>query len=157
MTESNNGISFQLEGVRLFEFNKDEDKFDGNLNSVSLSFNPKYSAISLDDNSILCSIVVDFFQNETNFMNIDAGCVFRIKEDSWDTMIEKENNLIRIPIDFAYNMLSLTIGTIRGILFSNTTGTKFERMPLPAISIDGFLDNDVEIRIVESIDNDNNS
>jgi hypothetical protein len=107
----------------------------------------------LDDKNRMVEARVLFrFEEEPGmfFLIIEAACHFEVKEETWNSLLRKDEKKIILPCGFAQHLLVLTIGTVRGILHAKTEGTAFNQYVLPTINVAEMLKEDVKFRIGES-------
>lgn len=100
----------------------------------------------VDDTKQMAACFASFaFEVEKKpFLKVEAGCHFKILEESWKTMCDSENNSLKMPKGFLTHLAVLTVGTVRGILHSKTEGTDFNKFHLPTINIAEMIKEDAE-------------
>ena len=94
-------------------------------------------------NHVLGSLVnIAFEQSKRIFLKIDVSCHFNIEIKSWNKFINKKESIMTIPKGFLAHMATITVGTSRGILFSKTDGTIFNKFIIPTINIAEMITKD---------------
>jgi hypothetical protein len=92
--------------------------------------------VNIDQNLIVIKpIVAIFIEEEQSILaNLSANLVFEI-EDLASFAIEKE---VKLPSDIVIAMNSISISTLRGIMFSTLKGTYLHNAILPVIDPKSF-------------------
>ena len=98
---------------------------------IELGFNVKYS---MDMRRIGVSPLLTLkSENDDKLLILELFCEFEVHPDDWQGMIT-DNRLI-INKDFLGNLISQSIGTLRGVLYCKTEGTSYSNFVLPSVSI----------------------
>ena len=98
---------------------------------IELGFNVKYS---MDMRRIGVSPLLTLMsENDDKLLILELFCEFEVHPDDWQGMIT-DNRLI-INKDFLGNLISQSIGTLRGVLYCKTEGTSYSNFVLPSVSI----------------------
>lgn len=84
------------------------------------------------------------------FLLLEVACHFQIEEESWNAFIDKENNHIVLPKDFAAHLLMITVGTARGVLHSKTENSSYNEFFIPLLNVAKLINSD----IIENINDD---
>lgn len=124
-------IQFQINGIKTEEFAIIEEAFDEQNKETHYSLETRLGIPQAE--VIVCSIGFKFIQNNIPFLKVRASCFFEIKKESWDSIIDKENNKVVLPTHFTDHLVVLTLGTLRGVLHAKTEGTKFNRFFIPYV------------------------
>ena len=97
--------------------------------------------VSIDKESrkitIILSVRMNLINNDSIVANISVGCTFKIINFQ-EIIIEKEGTLT-IPDAILETLNILTIGTTRGIMFSEFRGTWLHNTILPVIDPKSFI------------------
>lgn len=98
---------------------------------IELGFNVKYS---MEMHRIGVSPLLTLkSENDDKLLILELFCEFEVHPDDWQGMIT-DNRLI-INKDFLGNLISQSIGTLRGVLYCKTEGTSYSNFVLPSVSI----------------------
>lgn len=137
MGEQNN-ISFRLKNIELIQSNlsavnvsiTSETLFKFNINIEHL--------VNLNENAIAIKPIVEIFMGEQNNKTIlgglSANLIFEF-ENLPNFVIENE---VKLPTDIINSINSISISTVRGIMFSTFKGTYLHNAFLPIIDPKSF-------------------
>lgn len=110
---------------------------------IELGFNVKYS---MDMRRIGVSPLLTLkSENDDKLLILELFCEFEVHPDDWQGMIT-DNRLI-INKDFLGNLISQSIGTLRGVLYCKTEGTSYSNFVLPSVSISELVNTDAEFKL----------
>lgn len=84
-----------------------------------------------------------FEYKEKPFLILESSSQFKIKDETWESLTDKENATIVFPRNFIIHLILLSIGTARGILHAKTENSVFSPLVLPTINADKIIDGDV--------------
>lgn len=100
-----------------------------------------------DIESKTIAVAVEFLLQKDNIPLLKQGitCYFQIEEKSFNEKLKQETRLV-LPCAFGKHLATITTGTLRGVLFSNTKGTDFDRFIIGLINIDNMFDEDIVIQ-----------
>jgi hypothetical protein len=133
------GIGFRLKGIITDQFATFSEHLDINQEAqVAHSFQ---FLLSPELQQVGVSASFDFKQHSSVVMKIAVSCHFGIENDAWHSFIEGNN--VRLPLDFATNLFSITAGTTRGVLSSKTEHTPFSKFILPLLDVRNIITSDV--------------
>jgi len=134
-------INFALQKITTEQFAVIEEDFE-DKGDIRIGINLRFAA---DKNLNIISVFSSFiFELEQKpFIIIEAGCHFKIKEESWLQMYVNEENKLEVHKDFITHLAMLTIGTTRGILHSKTENTCFNKYIVPTIDVTELVKDDV--------------
>ena len=99
---------------------------------------------AVEDRVVAASINYQLLKEEQPFIHIKITCYFEIEAKAFKEKVHNENNL-ELPKEFARHLVNITVGTARGILFSNTKNTPFSEYPMRLINLKRILKEDVYI------------
>ncbi len=143
--ENSRPLKFRLFRITTDQFAVLPDVFNKNKKNINISIGLKFGLDS--QRRIIASFVkVEFEQNQRVFIVLEVGHHYEIEIKSFDELNKIENKII-IPKDMAMHLVSLTIGTLRGVLHCKTENTEFEDLILPTINITELIKGDVELDI----------
>lgn len=100
----------------------------------------------VEDRIVAASINYQLLKDEQPFIHIKVACYFEIEAKAFKEKLHKENRL-ELPKEFAQHLVNITVGTARGILFSNTQNTPFNKYPMRLINLKRILKEDVRIEL----------
>jgi len=138
---NNPNIGFSLFKINTEQFAIIEDGFN-DKGQIQLGTNLRYAA---DETNKIIAVFSSFaFESDQKpFLIIEASCHFRITEESWSLLLNKDLNLLEVPKGFITHLALLTVGTTRGILHSKTDGSCFNKYILPTINLIDIIKDDV--------------
>lgn len=136
MMENNKAISFQIKGIELLDvqINHSEEPLKTQITfqfDISLEHR-----INANDKLIIliCSINVNDEENSAKLGFLRASCIFEVNNIA-DFMVNKQ---INFPDTILNTLNSITISTVRGIMFSQFKGTFLHNAHLPVINPQSF-------------------
>lgn len=143
MTNKEVPISFSLVGIRTLEFAIIEEAYKHRTKDKGLSIR---GGFGLDDKNNIVTIV-DFAiqQDEVPFIKLKVACLYKLSEESYIGLFNKENRNIILPKNFATHLIALTLGTSRGILFEKLDNTEFRDFIIPTMDISKIVNEDISI------------
>lgn len=86
-----------------------------------------------------------FEQEDKPFIIIAVGCHFKIKEDSWSQF--RNGDKLVIERGFMLHLLSITVGSTRGVLHTKTENSRFNQYLLPTINLTDAVKEDFTVDI----------
>jgi hypothetical protein len=126
-------VKFQIKGIELLDVNVEYPKVQ--LKGVVVfKFNINVEIKFVNENSFVIAIVsVDILDNETadKFGFIKASCIFGV--ENFNSFLNSETNKVEFPKQFLTIVNSISISTIRGLMFSQFRGTFLHGALLPII------------------------
>lgn len=90
-----------------------------------------------------CNVKFEFISNELPFIVFNTLCDFEIEPDSWNSFIDAELKIIKLPASMVTHIAVLTVGTARGILHCKTENTKYNKYFLPTINVSESIKDDI--------------
>lgn len=90
---------------------------------------------NLDNRQIGVSIIFKFLENKIPFLQLETTCHFEIQKDSWDSFPKDSNDNILINKDFIAHLISIQIGSSRGILYAKTENTPNSKYLIPLVNV----------------------
>lgn len=125
-------ISFSLQKISIIQYALIFEPKESEL--IEFSFLAKVGH-NRDNRIIAITAEFKFSQDQNIFIQLETMCQFEISEESWKTLPRDSNDNIIIEKGFIAHCTSLIIGTSRGILYSKTEGTPFNKYLIPLINI----------------------
>lgn len=138
-------VGFKLQSLKTEEF----ATFQENYSEKGLTkFNTEIEfRISNELKQIGVYVTFTFVQKNKTFLKIKVSSHFGIDPKSW--IIFCKDSKIFFPKEFVSHLAMLTIGSARGILFSKTEDTIFNKFLLPTINVTELVNEDVEFILMK--------
>lgn len=137
-------ISFKLAKIEEDQFSVFEENLDPEASvqeKTGIGFGGE-----VEDHIIAASIDYQLLKEKQPFIHTKIICYFEIEPKAFKKKLHKEGN-IELPKAFAQHLANITIGTARGILFSNTKDTPFSEYPMRLINLKRIIQEDIEIEL----------
>ena len=135
----NKPISFQLKGIELLDFCFNHPKKQIPAQMV-FNFDIKLEhKITADSNfiAVVVTININNDQRDIKFGSIMVSCIFEIPE--LKEYIDPKNNAPKLPEEFLTTINSISISTIRWVMFSQFRGTFLQNAILPVVDPKSFV------------------
>ena len=132
-------VKFQIKAIDLLDLNVEHPKAQLQR-AVTFKFNINVEIKIVNENNLVIAIVsVEILDNETadKFAFIKASNIFWI--ENFSSFLNSETNKVDFPKQFLTIVNSISISTVRGIMFSQFRGTFLHGAILPIID-PTFLD-----------------
>lgn len=142
-----NIIKFALRKITTLQF-ATVDSVQVQLDTINLNYGFGFG-LNEENKIVGCSVKFEFFSNSNLFIVINVLCDFAIEPESWESFIDKEKNVMVLPISIATHLATLTVGTARGILHAKTENTDFNKYFIPTINVTDSLKEDVVIPLLK--------
>ena len=126
-------IKFQIKGIELLDLNVVYPKIPLNR-EVIFKFNINVEIKIDNDNSLIMAIVsVDILDNENvdKYGSVKVNCVYGVENLS--SFINPETNKADLPNQFVTSINSISISTVRGVMYNQFRGTFLHGALLPII------------------------
>jgi hypothetical protein len=135
----NKPVSFQLKGIELLDFcfNHPKQRIPAQM---VFNFEVKIEhKIPTDSNFIAVVVTLQIYngQREIKLGSIIVSCVFEIPE--LKEYIDPKNNTPKLPDEFLTTINSISISTVRGVMFSQFRGTFLHNAILPVVDPKSFV------------------
>ncbi|MBU3681700.1 MAG: hypothetical protein FGM16_07155 [Flavobacterium sp.] len=134
--EQEKNISFRLKNIEFLESSIIGIDYTISTNTI-FKFNINIEhLVNIDENWIAIKPNVEIFTEESNIIlgKISSSLIFEF-ENLANYIVEKE---VKLPSDIIIAMNSISISTIRGIMFSTFKGTYLHNAFLPVIDPKAF-------------------
>ncbi len=142
-TKSEPQITFQLKSIELLDF-----KLDQPVQPLSAQTTFHYNInleqrIDPDKKWVIVVTSVDTIHEDSKAClgSLKASCVFEIA--NFDDFRSKKTQQISLPDNLAVMLNSISISTIRGVMFSQFKGTFLQNAILPIIDSNSFEKKDI--------------
>jgi hypothetical protein len=135
----NKPVSFQLKGIELLDFCFNHPKQQIPAQMV-FNFEIKIEHKILTDNNFIAVVVtieINNGQRESKLGSIMVSCIFEIPE--LKEYIDPKNNTPELPEEFLTTINSISISTVRGVMFSQFGGTFLHNAILPVVDPKSFV------------------
>lgn len=132
------GIKYKFKNIEEKQFAcfpdnfKEESDTNGN---AKLEF-----SANIERSEVKCRCKVELKQEDTLLLVTEIECTFALTKDSWEDI---GNNQYKLPVDFMRHLVSLVIGTERGIIFAKTENTPLRKIILPSINLKSIVKDDL--------------
>ena len=131
-------LSFQLKAIDLLSFglNPPSKPFGS---EVTFAFNINIEhRLNLENNIIIviCSIEILEESERISIGNLTASFNYELKD--LDEIIDEETKNVAFPDEFIYTLNSISLSTVRGIMYSNFKGTFLHNAYLPVLDPKGI-------------------
>lgn len=85
-----------------------------------------------------------FLNKGVLFMVVEGGCIFKILEESWASMLDRNGSTLNASHGFLAHLTMLAVGTTRGILHAKTENTPFNQFLIPTINVAQMVKEDIK-------------
>ncbi len=134
-------IAFKIEGIELLEYSlnspltalpdKLEYKFDlGIEQKISLPAKRVF---------VVCSITVSCDHNPDRLAHAKISCIYEVPE--LESFLDKSSNDLILPDNLAITLISVSLSTCRGVMFTLFRGTFLHNAVLPLVDPQTFIKN----------------
>lgn len=128
---NNQPIAFALLGMSTDQFAtiSDPTTDEGGLeisSAIKTDYKERYVGIGL---------LIKFTSGGDVFLQIESSTHFEIAEESWMLLSADNSQDVTLPKDFLSHLMTIAVGTTRGILHGKTDGTAFNKYFLPLIDV----------------------
>lgn len=132
-------ISFQIKGIELLDFCFNHPK---ELIPVQMVFNfdIKLEHKILTDNNLIAVVVTIDIRNDQKadkLGSIMVSCIFEVPE--LKNYTDKKSNTPNLPEVFLTTINSISLSTVRGVMFSQFRGTFLHNAILPVVDPKSFV------------------
>ena len=136
----NKPVSFQLKGIELLDFCFNHPK---ELIPAQIVFNFEIKIehkILADNNFVAVVVSIDIYNDQRRDIKLGSimvSCIFEIPE--LKDYIDPKNNAPMLPEEFLITINSISISTVRGVMFSQFRGTFLHSAILPVVDPKSFV------------------
>lgn len=102
--------------------------------------------VDIERNVIAVAVDFIFQKEEKPVLKQSVTCYFEISSDDFVAHLRKGKEVV-LPCWFGKHLAMLTTGTARGVLFSNTKNTPFNKYLIGLINVDKMFNEDIHIAI----------
>jgi hypothetical protein len=133
-------VSFQLKGIELLDFCFNHPK---ELIPAQMVFNFEIKIehkILADNNFIAVVVSIDIYNDQRRDIKLGSimvSCIFEIPQ--LKEYIDPKNKVPKLPEDFLTTINSISISTVRGVMFSQFRGTFLHNAILPVVDPKSFV------------------
>lgn len=118
-----------------------------NGKQINLSAGYRFG-LDAEEKSVAVFALFKLEQEQNPFLIIEVGCHFKISEKSWNSFLNKEKGKIIVDKGFVLHLLTVTIGTARGVLHAKTEGNMFNQFFLPTLNVTEVIKQDIEFDMI---------
>lgn len=138
-------LSFQIKGIELLDIKLNHPKEplpDPMLFQYKIGVEHK---ISIENRLVIVITTIDIIHEdqETRLASLRASCIFEIA--NFEDFLNLETQQVSIPDLIVVTLNSVSLSTIRGIMFSQFKGTFLHNAILPVIDPKSFIQNNVDL------------
>lgn len=144
-------IKFRLQEIDTLQFALLPEAYDSKAEKFQYSFGINFTFPDFKKRIVCCSTLVKYNGEVSPFLVLEVAVYFEVEENSWSSLLDMESKQIKLPKPTALHMMTLLIGTARGILHSETKNTVFNRLILPTINLNDLIDGEVVHSFSESV------
>lgn len=130
-------IIFRIEDINVTKF--DLIHFDLPPNSPDIDYQYAIKSLSKIDpeskNISIINFVEVYLDKEQTKKIIDFETEIKYSIKNFEEISTKQENVVQIPEVVVKTFLSVSISTVRGILYSRTVDTEYKKVYLPVIDI----------------------
>ncbi len=128
-------VKYALTGVNTEQFAKIfVPEKDDNINlNISININSDYK-----NGAIAITPSISFIESDKTFLIIECTCHFKIDPSDWSKISNTGKSDAIVSKNIIMNMISIALGTSRGVLHSKTENTDYNKYFLPLIDISEF-------------------
>lgn len=136
-------IKFRLQKIETRQFAILPESYDSKAEKFQFSFGINFSFPDLQNRLVCCSCLIKYMGEVSPFLVLEVAIYYEVEENSWNQMLDMDHKKVRLPNSTANHMMSLLVGTARGVLHSETENTEFNRHVLPTINLSSLINGDV--------------
>lgn len=102
----------------------------------------------VDIDQQVIGVTMDFMlcKQKSPLLKQTLSCYFKIEPQDFEKQLNKGNSIV-LPCGFGKHLAMITVGTTRGVLFSNTSNTAFNQFILGLINVDKMFEEDIVIKL----------
>ena len=137
-------LSFQMKGIELLDVKLNNPKQPLPA-QTTFHFNISLEhKISHENKLVIVITTVNIIHedNETRLGSLQASCIFEIA--NFDDFLIEGSQQVSIPDTILVTLNSVSISTVRGIMFSQFKGTFLHKAILPVVDPKAFVKNNAE-------------
>lgn len=132
-------VSFQIKGIELLDFCFNHPK---KLISAQMVFNfdIKIEHKILAENNVIAVVITIDMHNDQKEMKLGSlmvSCIFEIPD--LKEFIDAKSNMPELPENFLTIINSISLSTVRGVMFSQFRGTYLHSAILPVVDPKSFV------------------
>ncbi|MHA6697370.1 hypothetical protein [Chryseobacterium sp. A301] len=137
-------IDFQLIKIENPEFAILEPSYD-DVKRIKVNTALRFS-ISDPHNMITCQVIIEYISHDSKkLLKLQTDNHFKVKPNDWAKF--KTENMITLPKGFLAHLATISVGNTRGVLFSKSENTFYNRFLLPLINVVEMIPEDEIIEI----------
>jgi hypothetical protein len=130
-------IPFRINKIKTLQF----AMFPENLINDTIRVSTRYEfQLDKENKIILCKSGFQYSQGEKVILVLQIACYFDIEEKGFESF--KQDQKIRIPVEFMRYLATISVGTARGVIHAKTENTPLNPIVLPPINLVEAIKND---------------
>jgi len=130
---------FQIRGIELLELNMHLPKQPLQVQTI-FHYNVGLEQKTITESKlviIIASIQILHEDKETRLASVKASCIFEV--ENFADFINEENGDVNLPEILSNSLNSITLSTVRGLMFSGFKGTFLHNAILPVIDPNSLI------------------
>ncbi len=147
-TDTKGVIAFLLKKIVTEEFAIIEEAYNKD-SKIELETKMQIGSI-IEDRTIVITPTFEFQIKDIPFLILKMSCNYVVRPDEWEKIVNDDLALVNVLPQFIGHIISLTIGTARGILHEKTKNTPFSMFILPMMDATAFVPDDLQTLFTES-------
>lgn len=137
--ENNKNIFFRIKEISVLRFSINNDP-SIQFEDQTTNFNVNIRTFANNDNKYFGVDVFIFIKNQEQIVMCEMTIRLLFDIKNYDDFVEKsELRGVKFPEHFVQQLISISISTSRGILYSKTEGTKLGNIYLPVLNPSKFV------------------
>lgn len=143
MTKDKVAFGFKINRIETEQFAILEDAYD---EKERVQFNYTFSFGADQEQKIIGAFTsYRFLINDKPFIIFKAGCYFSLNNALWDSLKIQGTNQLNLDKKLMRHLMTITVGTSRGILHSKTENTPFNKFVIPTLNVEESIKEDMVI------------
>lgn len=141
--DENQLIRFDIASIVTDEFAVPDDghnRTDEGEMKVNFSFNSL-----AEEKLIIIQVKCLFYHDDKLIIVIAVSFGYQIHPDDWELLYNPETNRVKLPLAATLQMLSMSIGAVRGILHEKTAHLPMGSIIVPSVNLKDIIRDDVVI------------
>ncbi|WP_026449956.1 hypothetical protein [Aequorivita capsosiphonis] len=132
--EKNKEFNFQIKGIEILETSILAPKNRIDVNTIFGFDLQLKQSFNLERELVIVTCLINVFDNDTKnkLGHLEASCLYFVKK--LEKYIDKENNTTSLPQEAVVTLNSVSISTIRGVMYGVFRGTFLNGAILPIVN-----------------------
>lgn len=130
-------IKYRFKNIEEKQFACFPDQFREDIDTTG-NAKLEFSA-NLKRSEIKCRCKIEINQEDNLLLITEIECTFELTKESWEIIDE---NKFKLPVEFMRHLVSLVIGTERGLIFAKSENTSLHKIILPSFNLKTIVKED---------------